>query len=1468
MNLTQDPVETVSVFQSNLPLEEKLEKARTELLDLSARNRLLNMARSTKSAKILPVVNEQSVEIYRFLVRENRPMTFLPGHGPEDAPPGNVDEESGEIAEIAQPEDETVNERGVLNRYADNKLQTRLTPAGLQKRLLDLYYDARTLEEEQGVNILFLALGALRWIDPNNAANVRYAPLVLVPVALERGNAGERFKLRWRQEDLASNLSLELYLDRVHGLKMPPFETGDDFDFAEYMNEVAETVVTKAGWGVEPDDITLGFFSFAKFLMYRDLDPEVWPRNAKISEHSLIRSLVSDGFPGHDDLIPEDSKIDQHLAPSDMLHIVDSDSSQTVAIHEVRRNRNIVIQGPPGTGKSQTIANIVASAVADGKTVLFVAEKMAALEVVKRRLDKAGVGDACIELHSNKANKRAVLQELKRTWELGSPTGDAPTALDARLAEVRDKLNGHADRMNCAQGPAGLTPYDIVGHLTRLKQDGQAPNDIKLVSPETWTADDLDERFKVLSELVERVSDIGLPIRHVWRGVSVEVILPPDVDRLGARIHALADQFDRLRSEHAAVSSSLEVLPVESVKAFGEAARLARRIASAPALPPAALSAPHWHTHATKITELLHAGGENADTAERLREQVKPAAWSTDVTSLQEALRALPDAFSIEAFEHAGRLSTLAPRLLDEAARLASLLGQSPPTTTAAIELAVQVGERVAAAPDASPEAFLAAEWENSVERARDIASEVAALEASRAEIGGKLGDAAWSMNLRQARTTLATHGTGFFKVFSGDWRKAHRLVRSVLANPETALAEVLSLLDALARGQSALDAIRVDDRFGRTVFGSDWRGDKSAPGPLLALVDWMHTIRGLDSKPRLIAAQRPDRSEIGARTKRVQTLISEATPPLLALWDNLTNKAALVFGNAVSPERADLAGVASQLVRVYAAHSLCRSIMTPVPSALPDCRVILDDLARGQVAARAVADGDALGGDAFGSEWRSTTSDWGALRSAANWIMANLDIRMLSSRVIDRSALLERADTAVASGDKLLASFGLLLDELKCDRMQAFGGETLADLPLQQLVDHVAAWLSAQESLSKWVAYRSRAAYGRSLGIGEIVDQLHDGRLPPTEAKANFEMSYYEAIFTDLARAQPEVARFDGALHGRAVRDFAEFDRQRIRASALEVVRAHHRKIPPANEGAIGPLGVLRSEIARKRGHMPIRQLIQRAAPAVQALKPVFMMSPLSIAQFLPPGALTFDLIVMDEASQIQPVDALGAIARSRQVVVVGDPHQLPPTAFFAKMTGAAEDDEEGARLADIESILGLFTARGLPMRLLRWHYRSRHQSLIAVSNRQFYDNKLFIVPSPYTADAGMGLRFNFIENGIFETGTTRTNPIEAKAVARAIVAHAIQYPKLSLGVAAFSAAQRRVIQDQVELLRRQLPPSTRHFSKRIRASRFSSRIWKMSRAMNGMSFSSRSATGRRPQAKSLQCGSDRSASRAVSVA
>jgi len=186
-------------------------------------------------------------------------------------------------------------------------------------------------------------------------------------------------------------------------------------------------------------------------------------------------------------------------------------------------------------------------------------------------------------------------------------------------------------------------------------------------------------------------------------------------------------------------------------------------------------------------------------------------------------------------------------------------------------------------------------------------------------------------------------------------------------------------------------------------------------------------------------------------------------------------------------------------------------------------------------------------------------------------------------------------------------------------------------------------------------------------------------------------------------------------------------------------------------------------------------------------------MMSPLSVASYIPPGAVEFDLVVFDEASQIQPVDAFGALLRGRQAVVVGDGKQLPPTPFFEKLVDDSEAEEgERSTTGDLESILGLFNSKGAPDRMLRWHYRSQHDSLIAVSNHEFYEDKLFVFPSPDLSKTELGVVLHYHPETTYEPGSKRQNIREAEIVADAVMAHASKRPHLSLGVAAFSSALR----------------------------------------------------------------------------
>ncbi|HWA50040.1 MAG TPA: DUF4011 domain-containing protein, partial [Dongiaceae bacterium] len=206
----------------------KLERGRTELLDLSTRNRLIHTPRGAK-IKSIEIIDELSSEVFRLLVAEGKNLVFAAGRkaAEADADASKDTEEGDEILALAQPEDDPLDERGVAQRHSDTRLQTRLTSEGLQKRLLTLHLDAKTLQEEQGVNILFLAVGMLKWFEADSSDKERFAPLILVPVALDRGNAREKFKLRWLGEDPSPNLSLSALLRRQFGIELPQFVEGD-----------------------------------------------------------------------------------------------------------------------------------------------------------------------------------------------------------------------------------------------------------------------------------------------------------------------------------------------------------------------------------------------------------------------------------------------------------------------------------------------------------------------------------------------------------------------------------------------------------------------------------------------------------------------------------------------------------------------------------------------------------------------------------------------------------------------------------------------------------------------------------------------------------------------------------------------------------------------------------------------------------------------------------------------------------------------------------------------------------------------------------------------------------------------------------------------------------------------------------------------------------------------------------------
>jgi transcription elongation GreA/GreB family factor/uncharacterized protein YbjQ (UPF0145 family) len=343
--------------------------------------------------------------------------------------------------------------------------------------------------------------------------------------------------------------------------------------------------------------------------------------------------------------------------------------------------------------------------------------------------------------------------------------------------------------------------------------------------------------------------------------------------------------------------------------------------------------------------------------------------------------------------------------------------------------------------------------------------------------------------------------------------------------------------------------------------------------------------------------------------------------------------------------------------------------------------------------------------------------------------------------------------------------------------------------------------------SVLPWSKYLSLRMQAKQEGLGDFVSALESGKIPSGDLASAFELSVYQSIGRSIYQSFPELSRFNGTTHDKTRAEYRALDAEIISLTGKDYASQidRHTSIPSGQRGAtvrdFTDMQLLRREISKKRRHIPIRQLLKRAGAALQELKPCFMMGPLSVAQYLEQETLRFDLVVMDEASQLRPEEAIGAIARGTQLVVVGDPKQLPPSSFFDRMVDGSDDEEDEipAAISGMESILDICQQLFAPVRSLRWHYRSHHESLIAFSNHHFYKN-LIVFPSPYAKNPGLGVKYRFVRGGSYKD---RQNAQEAQRVADAVLEHMLKRPDESLGVVTLNQTQRELIE---ELLHKKL--------------------------------------------------------------
>lgn len=389
-----------------------------------------------------------------------------------------------------------------------------------------------------------------------------------------------------------------------------------------------------------------------------------------------------------------------------------------------------------------------------------------------------------------------------------------------------------------------------------------------------------------------------------------------------------------------------------------------------------------------------------------------------------------------------------------------------------------------------------------------------------------------------------------------------------------------------------------------------------------------------------------------------------------------------------------------------------------------------------------------------------------------------------------------------------------------------AFNNCAGAELPaaVTQTPEAAAAFssefLADAESWRDICSWNSAALAADRRGLGALVEAVRTRAIPAEKSREFFETNYCRRWAEAVFDSEPSLLEYSSGKNLSRVGKFRAAD-ETLRSVSAKAVRAHlissARCVFDAN--AADELSLLRHEIGKRRAHLPIRRFLARAPKMQRALKPCLLTSPLSAAQYLDVEAEPFDIVIFDEASQISVWDSVGALARGKNAVVVGDPKQLPPTSFFQKANAAENAPAPDAETVpdDAESVLDECIACGVPSMNLSWHYRSRAESLIAFSNARYYGGTLSTFPAPRVRDRA--LECVFVENGIYVAGTSRTNPAEASALVARVVAE-LSRPDFvygeftSVGIVTFNSQQQTLIQKMFDDEQEKHPEIRKFFS------------------------------------------------------
>ena len=1095
-------------------LHNRIETWKKLLLDFGKRNRLINFKEGKRSN--VQITTPLYDNLFKHIAVHEKEIIF------PYAKKIKMDDEGEETYDV----------------IVKGNVETSKSIGDLQKTLKVLRYRANTSIEEQGINILFLAFGLLKWTERDDSKQTYSSPIVLVPVKLIIESLTSPYKLVPHEDEIVVNPTLLHKLNNDFGIVLPDFDGAQD-NITGYFDSIERTIENK-GWQIDRC-VNLTNLSFLKINRYKDLE-----RNEdKLNSNPVIAAIAGEQEPIRISGELNNFDHDKDTSPIDTFQVVDADSSQQDAVLLSKRGVSFVLQGPPGTGKSQTITNIISEAMADGKKVLFVSEKMAALQVVYNRLVNVGLGDFCFTLHSHKANKKEILHELENSISVDRKkvTDEALSQLHT-LERKRAELNAYQQELHTPCSRLNKTIFEINGRLAKLTNIPDIIFEIKNV--DKITPQELDDRIYLLRELSKTIGRQGEDFaKNVWRNSTITVLtneLRHDIDSHVSTLIPLLSEAEQCLSS---CCDTLGIPVNHSINGLESLIKILRIVKDAPLI---------------------------------------PIQWVSDLESF----------------------SNIREQYFEECK---------------------MKHEKV------------------SMEKQR-------VLQTFDKEI--------FSFDFYPILQRFRSEYSSYYRIFKKQyWADKRVIKRYLLDGKQVTYNEILYLLNLLNELKEKISEID-------------------------------------NSKEQYIQSY-------GTYYKGIETN-----------WDELE----------------------------YALH--------------------------------------------FAKEFNSAIESYS---------FSDRFIQNVCAGQIDKSycnTCFSKLQPILESIDKPLQWIASLFVE----------SESFCQCSLKELSERLIACKDKKNLLEEWVDYCTNRKKCENAGLSSYINEFEEKAINPNYIVDAYLKRFYRLWLDAVLPQFPAVLNFRSRIQNQTINEFCQLDKDQFKIAQARVRERVISRIPDFNAitSTKDEIGVLKRELSKQRRLMPLRKLFMAIPNLITSLRPCFMMSPLSVSVFLEAQSYNFDMVIFDEASQVHTEDAIGAIMRGRQVIIVGDTKQLPPTNFFATSLNDedfdtdSDDDMKDDDAGAYESILDE-AVTVLPERSLRWHYRSRHEHLIAFSNIKIYNGSLITFPSSKENVPDCGVEYIHVSDGVYDRSGKRNNMVEARKVADLVFEHIQKHPNKSLGVVTFSEAQQNAV-------------------------------------------------------------------------